>query len=551
MVTPAIKCFFCDFTSKQEPNFIRHLQIVHNVRATQDLYDQRVLKADRPTCGCGCGESVLWNGWKHGYARFIRGHNAKVDTCFSDPETIEKMVAKRLEGYKTGRLVAPGKGQTAKNSEKKRQTNIKIGETLREGYATGRITDWRVDNPEKALEVAKKSSETKLRKYASGETKVWTEGQDKFTNEKIAQAAAKISRFYQEHGHHAKISVDELLDRIAKYDNFEFVSSPDEYKHRRVDRLLFRCKKCNVVQPKSLAMLEESPVCYACHPNESKGQLELYEFVKTIVPDAILSTRDVIKPQELDIFVPSKQFAIEFNGNYYHSEACKPSRVARKFHSKKTKDCENLGIRLLHVFDDEWKEKQEIVKSLVKSRLGVAKKGPFARQCQIKQLSRKECNHFFRTFHLDGSAQTHVGWGLLDDKQNLVASLSLRKPGKHFSKDVIELARFATAEGLSVPGALSRLLAIAKQWAKTNGYKKIMTYVDSRYGDGHGYERIGFKFQYETINRQWWVDKDNTRIGRRKYRANKKLGQTQKEVAQRAGVYRIWGCPNKVYEINL
>jgi hypothetical protein len=53
---------------------------------------------------------------------------------------------------------------------------------------------------------------------------------------------------------------------------------------------------------------------------ESRAQLEIYDFVRSLAPDAVLSDRTVIAPKELDIWVPSSKFAIEFNGLFWHSE---------------------------------------------------------------------------------------------------------------------------------------------------------------------------------------------------------------------------------------
>ena len=41
---------------------------------------------------------------------------------------------------------------------------------------------------------------------------------------------------------------------------------------------------------------------------------------------------------------------------------------------------------LIHVFEDDWLYKKEIVKSMIASRLGIYKEKIFARKCQIKEI---------------------------------------------------------------------------------------------------------------------------------------------------------------------
>ena len=114
----------------------------------------------------------------------------------------------------------------------------------------------------------------------------------------------------------------------------------------------------------------------------SNEEAELFEFVRSIAPDAIRSDRTVIYPQELDVYVPSKKLAFEFDGLYWHNDENKPS----SYHLDKTNACMNKGVKLLHVFEDEWLEKRAIVKSRIKNALGVYSKTVFARKCRILEV---------------------------------------------------------------------------------------------------------------------------------------------------------------------
>lgn len=61
--------------------------------------------------------------------------------------------------------------------------------------------------------------------------------------------------------------------------------------------------------------------------------------------------------------MPSRDFAVEFNGIYWHSIEC--STPAR-YHKEKTDLCESKNMFLLHVFDIEWKYRRALVENHIR-----------------------------------------------------------------------------------------------------------------------------------------------------------------------------------------
>lgn len=55
--------------------------------------------------------------------------------------------------------------------------------------------------------------------------------------------------------------------------------------------------------------------------------------------------------QELDVYVPGRKLAFEYDGLYWHSEE---AGRGRGYHLAKTEACEKAGIRLVHVLESEW-----------------------------------------------------------------------------------------------------------------------------------------------------------------------------------------------------
>jgi len=70
------------------------------------------------------------------------------------------------------------------------------------------------------------------------------------------------------------------------------------------------------------------------------------------------NNRSVLNCLELDIYLPEYNVAIEFNGLYWHSELYKE----KDYHLNKTLECKKKGVDLLHIFEDDWVFKQDIIK---------------------------------------------------------------------------------------------------------------------------------------------------------------------------------------------
>jgi hypothetical protein len=546
-----IVCPLCVVSFKQETRFIAHLKDIHTIQIAsniQQLYDKHVNGGMSSSCHCGCNEPLNWLSWKKGYGtnQYLRGHNARGVTIFSDSATIAKMKIKRAQGLKDGRFSVWNAGKTKETDASVARAAVNISKTLKSSYESGDLVDWRIKNPEKALHAAKKCSETKLRRSAAGEITPWNKGKNKHNDVTMAKIAVAIAKAMQANPNSSpkRLTSKQFLETIHELGpNFELISNPDLYQNKYQTHV-FSCKTCGMQQEKSLVMLANTPICFSCYPKESKCQIQMFNFIKSLCSDTKISDRDVISPKELDIFIPSKNMAIEFNGLYWHSETCKIDE--KKYHSIKTNLCLEKNIKLIHIFEDEWRDKRPIVESMIISRLGLCNNRFMARKMIVRQLDTKTRRDFFNENHIDGDAIAKIAWGLFDG-DNLMSALSLRSPF-HKSPKTIELARFASKLNVSVSGGLSRLLSVAKMWVKSANYASIMTYVDTRFGDGHGYELSGFKFVKKTDNRFWWTDYTN-RYDRFKYRANKALGLSEQDVASAANVVRIWGCENKVYEL--
>jgi hypothetical protein len=322
----------------------------------------------------------------------------------------------------------------------------------------------------------------------------------------------------------------------------------ENYKNVYSKSLTVRCL-CGWSDEVSLAFAKTDN-CPKCSPNGSKAQHEIADWIKTlgfVVSRNISGVISQTSKFELDIFVPEKLVAIELNGIYWHSEKFKDAN----FHQKKTNLSNAVGIKLIHVFDDEWKNKPEIVKSLIMAKLKMLPKTTFARKTKIKQLTNTERKEFFEQNHIDGDVYAENSWGLIDDNNNVVYAISIRKPFHKSKSHMFEIARCCAKINTNVPGGIGKLLVVVKLHAKSQNITKLLTYVDTRLGgEGVGYEKAGFSKVKKISIRFWWTD-FKKRYNRFKFKADKKNNLTEKQVAEANGVVKIWGCKNIVYEMDI
>ena len=94
----------------------------------------------------------------------------------------------------------------------------------------------------------------------------------------------------------------------------------------------------------------------------SKKEKEVAEFVKSIYSGEILENdRKILEGKELDIYLPQLNLGIEFDGDYWHSKEGAQERDERK-----NQLCEEKGIHLIRIKEEDWDTDKEKVKEEIK-----------------------------------------------------------------------------------------------------------------------------------------------------------------------------------------
>lgn len=217
--------------------------------------------------------------------------------------------------------------------------------------------------------------------------------------------------------------------------------------------------------------------------------------------------------QQLDIYIPKYNFAIEFNGNYWHANLGKSLREPKpvSYHKDKTELARKAGINLMHIWEYDWNDeiKQEIVKSQIKYHLGKIDKSNryYARKLSIKSVSYVDTNAFLTKNHIQGMSTSSERYGLYNGDE-LLALMTFGKR-RFDNKDGWELLRFATKLNTSVAGGASKLLRV---FANNHKGDTLISYANNDFaysGNKSLYSKLGFDFIKSTEPGYKWVKNSN------------------------------------------
>ena len=272
------------------------------------------------------------------------------------------------------------------------------------------------------------------------------------------------------------------------------------------------------------------------------AELEISDFVNSIGIDCELHNRQVLKPFEIDIYIPEYKFGIEYNGLYWHSNTTDHKHISKQILAEKN------GIDLIQIFEHEWLNDREKVESIIRSRLNVNTK-IYARKCEIVEVTRDECNDFMKLNHLQSECNHGIAYGL-KYKDKLVTCISFSRPRFNKKYDY-ELIRFANALNISVIGGFSRLL----KHFKSSQLGSIITYSHRRLFSGKVYQKFGFNLIHETSPGYFWY-KNKTIVSRyktQKHKLSKLLPSsysyllTEEQNMVNAGYTKVYDCGQRVF----
>ena len=275
----------------------------------------------------------------------------------------------------------------------------------------------------------------------------------------------------------------------------------------------------------------------------------LVDFISSYYKDEIITnSKAIIAPYELDIFLPSLNIAIEFNGIYWHGEQ---QGKDKNYHLNKTQMCKDKGISLIHIREDQWENKKEIVKSIILSKMRMLPNKLDARKCVVSKTSVASARNFLNENHIQGNANTSINIGLFS-KDELVSVMTFSK-SRYDKTSQYELVRFASLINTNVRGAATKLFSY---FIREYSPETVISYSDMSRNNGNVYIHMGFKFSHQSPPGFGYVHPNKKTVeSRLKYQKHKLINKLKIydetisawQNMKNNGYDRIWDCGNVTF----
>ena len=326
----------------------------------------------------------------------------------------------------------------------------------------------------------------------------------------------------------------------------------DKYDYSKVEYINYDKKVC-IVCPihgefwQSLDSHLQGCGCAKCSYVISKPENELCEYLNQFI-EIQTRNRTILNGKELDIYIPSKNIAIEYNGLRWHSEEFGKDKF---YHLNKTIECNKNGVKLLQIFEDEYINHKEIILSKVSHILGIKRDLPkiMGRKCEIEIIPKDIAKKFLNDFHIQGFTPSTVYLGAVCNKK-LIAVMAFKEEIKGSNK--WELTRFASDYNYICCGVGGKLF----NWFIRNyNPMEVKSFADRRWTldkDDNIYTKLGFELvsilepDYKYYNSKIDKYKRVHKFNFRKQTLHKKYGlpltMTESEMAQELGYSKIWDC---------
>ena len=329
----------------------------------------------------------------------------------------------------------------------------------------------------------------------------------------------------------------------------------DKYDYSKVNYKNFTTKVC-IICPKHGEFwqkpgnhIENAASCPKCIRQVSKWEQEIVDFLTKNDVYIEQSNRKILNGTEIDILLTDYGIGIECDGIYWHCEKF----IDKKYHLNKTLLAHINGIRLIHIFEDEWKIKRPILESMFLNMLGKTENKIYARKCEIKEVSGGDRKKFLNENHIQGDAVSSINLGLYYNNE-LVSLMTFSKPRINISKGEqsegkYELVRFCSKLNTNVIGGASKLF---KYFIEKYKPTEVVSYSDKRWATGGLYEKLGFVHDHDSAPNYYYVLEDK-RENRFKYRKDRLIkegydpNKSEHEIMLERGIYRIYDCGCKVW----
>jgi hypothetical protein len=288
----------------------------------------------------------------------------------------------------------------------------------------------------------------------------------------------------------------------------------------------------------------KSVSCGCLRPGHNKFSpaIQIYDYIKTLHPDAVLShwfKASNGARLEYDIYVPSHRLAIEYHGLIWHSEKYSKNK---KRDWEKFKWTEQRGDRLIQIYQDEWRDKRLVMEAFLQYTASI----PAIRikpAYKIYDHTPKEARAFLDARHYLGAAGGCLTV-VAKHKSEIVGVWVFMKR----EAGTVLWHRACWDHKYKTWNPHQRALDMAVPLLKQMGFTRILTFSDNRFHTGNLYEKLGFTFEKELKPDYGYTD-GVRRVS--KYALRVPAGINEQQEAATKGWYRIWDSGKKRYTLLL
>lgn len=410
-------------------------------------------------------------------------------------------------------------------------------EKVKEKHKQRLIEKYGVDHVSKIPGISEKRKITNLQKYGTYTSSINEEVKNKLRETKKNNLIKKYKEFFNidfiRKDHEGWIVV--VKNYCSKHDDFEI-------SLHNLNQRYFKYGIDNI--------------CTRCHPigemYTSSYEEKLIYFLDDNRVQYIRNDKKILSGHHLDFLIPTKNLAIEFNGEYSHSDLFKD----RNYHKNKTDVCLEKGIQLIHIWESDAVLKWDIVKSILLNKLKIEDDihKIYGRHCEVREITKLTADKFMEENHLQGMCVSKYRCGLFFENELVsVMTFGSTRKNTNTKKEIgkYELLRFSNKLNYRIIGGAGKLL---KWFERTYKPEKIISFASRDISNGSLYEQLGFKLIKITDVGYWWFNK--RKYNRYQFRKNKLIklypeyGDLTEDVIMKNKLkyYKVYNSGNLLYE---
>lgn len=256
----------------------------------------------------------------------------------------------------------------------------------------------------------------------------------------------------------------------------------------------------------------------------------------------------IINGKEVSFYNPEFKIAIQYS-ILEESHEFSVIKRERQYHHSKMVACEQEGIRLITIFQDEFLHKNIQITNFLRSVFNVYTTKIFARKTIFKEITKEVSKAFLLKEHIQSFATLSKHWFGLYHNTELVAVMTFGYHHRAGFNDII-LDRFAIKHSYQIPGGAHKLFSNALPFLPN---RQVKSWSDNRWSQGNVYSKIGFTLSNTLPPDYSYVPLDNPNLIRVSKQSQKKdntdcpSNLTEKEWCIQRNLFRTWDCGKKVW----